>query len=192
MRARALTLLGLGSLLLAGCTLVPTGSNPARVERSDVPFGLMRPTIPGTNGGKVVFVTQPVYVVDATGLHLAPSSRIVPSPPSLESVLKELLLGPTSIEAFAGYTNALPKGLVLLAATTKGGVGTIALSKPLSSLTHEQEVLAVGQLALTAHAVGAVNGVVVTVGGVPERLPLPTGKLVTRVTAADEVALLNP
>ena len=79
MRARAVLGLGLGSLLLAGCTLVPTGSNPARVERSDVPFGLMRPTIPGTNGGKVVFVTQPVYVVDATGAHLAPSSRGVHS-----------------------------------------------------------------------------------------------------------------
>jgi Sporulation and spore germination len=191
-RARAALLLALGSVALAGCTLVPTGSSPTRVERGDVPFGLQRPTIPGTNGGRVVFVTQPVYVVDATGLHLAPSSRIVPSPPTLESVLKELLLGPTSIEAFAGYTNALPKSLVLLAATTKRGVGTIALSKPLSTLAHEQEVLAVGQLALTAHAVGAVNGIEVTVGGVPEELPLPSGAQVTRVTAADEAALLNP
>jgi sporulation and spore germination protein len=191
-RARALLVLAAASLALAGCTLVPTGSSPGRVERSDVPFGLLDPTIPATNGGRVVFVTQPVYVVDATGQHLAPSSRIVPSPPTLASVLKELLLGPTSIEAFAGYTSALPKGLVLLAATTKRGVGTIALSKPLSSLPHEQEVLAVGQLALTAHAVGATNGVEVTVGGVPETLPLPSGKTVTRVTAADEAALLNP
>lgn len=192
MRARAAALLLLASVALAGCTLVPTGSSPVQVSRRDVPFELLHPTIPGTPGLKVSFVTQPVWVVDATGQHLAPSSRIVPSPPTLEAVLKELLLGPTTVEGLVGYTSALPKGLVLLAATIKRGVGTIALSKPLSTLSRETEVLAVGQLTFTAHSVGAIDGIEVTVGGVPERLPLPDGTSATRVTDTDEASLLNP
>lgn len=192
MRARTPTLLLAASLALSGCTLVATGSSPVQVHRDDVPFGLLRPTIPGTNGAKVSFVTQPVWVVDATGQHLAPSSRIVPSPATLSAVLKQLLLGPTTIERFAGYTSALPTGLILLGATIKHGVATIALSKSLSSLSLSAEILAVGQLTFTAHGVGASNGIEVTVAGVPERLPLPSGQMVIRVTGADEAPLLNP
>lgn len=180
------------ALLLAGCTLVPTGSSPIVLPHKAVNFGLLDPTIPGTNGGRVVFVTQPVYVVDATG-HLTPSSRIVPSPPNLDSVLRQLVLGPTLIESSAGYTSALPHDLVILQATiNKNGLGTIALAKPLSLLTPAEEVLAVGQLVFTARAVGATSGIEVTVGGVPERLRLPAGGTRVKVTETDYASLLNP
>ncbi|MGH9019753.1 MAG: GerMN domain-containing protein [Acidimicrobiales bacterium] len=191
MRWRALALIG-AALALSGCTLVTTGSTPAVVQRSDVPFGLLKATIPGTNGGRVRFVTQPIYVVDATGHHLAPTSRIVPSPPTLDSVLHELILGPTAIEASAGYTSAVPKDLVILQATLKHGVAVVALAKPLSSLSRTTEVLALGQLVFTARAVGAVNGVQVTVAGIPEKLLLPSGATTVTATGADERSLLNP
>jgi Sporulation and spore germination len=190
-RGRALAFLLGASLLLAGCTLVPTGEEPVALPHSAVKFGLLDPTIPNTNGAQVRFVTQPVYVVDATG-HLTPSSRIVPSPPTLDSVLRQLVLGPTLIESSAGFTSALPRDLVILQATIAGGVGTIALAKPLSSLTSAEEVLAVGQLVFTAHAVGASAGIEVTVGGVPERLLLPNGRTAVKVTEADYQSLLNP
>jgi hypothetical protein len=188
-RARAAVLLLGASLALAGCTLVPTGGSPVVVAK--VPFELLAPTIPGTNGARVQFVTQPVYVVDATG-HLTPSSRIVPSPPTLDSVLRELVLGPTAIESSAGFTSALPRDLVILQATIRGNVGVIALAKPLSALSRSQEILAVGQLVFTAHAVGATAGVEVTVGGVPEKLRLPAGTTRVRVSEADYASLLNP
>ncbi len=192
MRARALVFLAVAALALAGCTLVPTASTPIALPHHAVKFGLLDPTIPGTNGARVIFVTQPVYVVDATG-HLTSSSRIVPSPPNLDSVLRELVLGPTLIESSVGYTSALPHDLVILQATiSKKGLGTIALAKPLSSLTPAEEVLAIGQLVFTARAVGASAGIVVTVGGVPEKLLLPGGGTLVKVTEVDYASLLNP
>jgi sporulation and spore germination protein len=191
-RARAAAALLVAALALSGCTLVPTDESPNVLSHSAVKFGLLDPTIPNTNGARVRFITQPVYVVDATG-HLTPSSRIVPSPATLDSVLRELVLGPTTIETLAGYTSALPRDLVILQATiSKSGLATVALAKPLSSLSPAQEILAVGQLVFTARQVGATAGLEVTVGGVPEKLRLPDGATAVKVTEADYVSLLNP
>jgi hypothetical protein len=192
MRIRAAILVLGAAMLLAGCTLVPTGDTPIVLPHRAVKFELLNPTIPGTNGARVVFVTRPVYVVDATG-HLTPSSRIVPSPPNLDSVLRQLVLGPTLIESSAGYSSALPRDLVILQASiNRNGLGTIALARPLSTLSPAQEVLAVGQLVYTANAVGATAGIEVTVGGVPQKLRLPDGSTRVRVTEADYGSLLNP
>jgi hypothetical protein len=192
MRPRAGVLLLGAAMLLSGCTLVPTGDTPIVLPHRAVKFELLAPTIPGTNGARVVFVTQPVYVVDATG-YLTPSSRIVPSPPNLGSVLRQLVLGPTLIESSAGYSSALPRDLVILQASIDAnGLGTIAVAGPLSTLSPAQEVLAVGQLVFTAHAVGATSGIEVTVGGVPQRLRLPNGATRVQVTEADYASLLNP
>ncbi|MDE2282809.1 MAG: GerMN domain-containing protein [Actinomycetales bacterium] len=189
-RARVLAALLLASVLLSSCTLVPTSRTPSRISPAAVPLGLLGKTIPGTANGHVIFITQPVYIVDATG-HLAPSSRIVPSPPTLSSVLRELILGPTDIEVGTGYTSALPNNLVVTQATIDKGVGIIDLTRSLASIPRQQLVLAVGQLTLTAFGVGAVRGIRITVNGVPEKLPLPNGKTAQLVTVADFQSLLN-
>ena len=189
---RRLALLVLAAGLLSGCSLVPTGSTPVVINRHYVPFSLLGKTIPNTNNGKVRFITQPVYIVDATG-HLAPSSRIVPSPPSLDSVLRELILGPTNIETLTGYTSALPRNLVILEASINAKhVGLISLTTSLSSLPDRQEVLALGQLAFTAHAVGASGGIEILVAGVAQGLRRPNGSHALLVTSRDYQSLLNP
>jgi hypothetical protein len=190
MIARRLLLLGLGALSLAGCTLVPTAKSPVIISPKTVPFGLLGKTIPGTNNGQVRFITQPVYIVDATG-HLAPSSRIVPTPPTLASVLRELVIGPTDIETATGYTSALPSNLVILQAVVKKGIGYIAVADPLSSLPVRQQVLALGQLAMTASDVGATKGIEITVAGVAQPSLLPDGDTATVITASDYKSLLN-
>ncbi|HTB09527.1 MAG TPA: GerMN domain-containing protein, partial [Acidimicrobiales bacterium] len=124
MRRRVVPLLLLGALVLSGCTLVTPNSAPIRIPNKNVPFSLLSPTIPGTNHARVRFITQPVYIVDASG-HLAPSSRIVPSPPALATVVEQLLLGPTQIETSAGYTSALPKSLVVISANVVNNTGYI-------------------------------------------------------------------
>ena len=194
-RLRVLLALGLGALALAGCSFVPTSSSPQLIGPKRVPFGLLGKTIPGTNNGRVRFISQPVYIVDATG-HLSASSRIVPSPPVLESVLRQLIIGPTKIETFAGYTSALPKNLVLLSASFRSGIGYIDLASTLAKLPRSQEVLAVGQLVLTAHDVGLtlgiqVRGIEVTVAGVTQNSPLPNGRSAIFVTTRDFQRLLN-
>jgi hypothetical protein len=182
-------LLGAG-LVLSSCTLVPTNESLVKVSRQAVPFGLLAPTIPGTINGRVTFVTQPIYIVDATG-HLTVASRVVPSPPGLDEVLRELLRGPTAIERSAGYSSALPGSVVLLQATMKGTVAFISLAKPLSSLPRGKEVLAVAQLALTAYTVGATSGIKVLVAGIGQPLLLPGGARASEVNAQNYVSLLS-
>ena len=194
-RARALMCLSLGALTLAGCTIVPTASSPQVIGPKKVPFGLLGKTIPGTNNGRVRFISQPVYIVDATG-HLSASSRIVPAPPLLESVLRQIIIGPTKIESDAGYTSALPANLIILAANFRSGIAYIDLASTLSKMRRSQEVLAVGQLVLTARDVGLtlginVRGVEIIVGGVSEDSPIPGGHEANLVTPQDFQSLLN-
>ncbi len=190
-RLLALGGVALGALALSGCTLVPTASSPERIARHQIPFGLLSKTIPGTNNGRVRFITQPVYIVDATG-HLAPSSRIVPSPPVLATVLRQLIVGPTQIESFAGYSSALPTNLVLLSASIKNGLGYIDLATPLSHLSRSDRILAVGQLVLTAHDAGAARGIVITVAGELQQSLLPNGAAASTVSPSAFLSLLNP
>jgi hypothetical protein len=189
-RLRVVGALALGAVALSSCTLVPTATRPANIAQSHVPFGLLGKTIPGTNNGRIRFKTQPVYIVDATG-HLTPSSRIVPSPPVLASVLRQLVLGPTKLESSNGYSSALPRSLVILSASIKDGIGYVDLASSLSRLSRAQEVLAVGQLVLTAHNVGASRGIEITIGGSAVRAPLPNGRQRSLVTPADVQSLLN-
>ncbi len=189
-RLRTLTIMLLGALVLSGCTLVPTSNNPSMVRRGQVPFGLLDRTIPGTNNGRVRFITQPVYIIDASG-HLAPSSRIVPAPAQLGSVLRELIIGPTDIETAAGYSSSLPKVLVILDATIKGEIGTINLARSLSTLSRQDQINAIGQLVYTSNDVGASKGLIITVAGVAQLLPRPKGGNVKIATEADYQSLLN-
>ena len=187
---RTLGTLLLGSLILSSCSLVPTTSSPTLVNPHRVPFGLLNETIPGTTNGRVRFITQPVYIVDATG-HLTPSSRIVPVPPTLASVLRELIIGPTTIEASTGYSSALPSDLVVVGASVRRHVGYINLAQPLARLARHEEILAIGQLVLTSYSVGATNGIEISVAGVVQKSVVPRGAPTTLVNAKDFQNLLN-
>ncbi|HEY5437992.1 MAG TPA: GerMN domain-containing protein [Acidimicrobiales bacterium] len=185
-------LLGLvaSAVLLSGCSLVATTSSPQKVNKKNVPFGLLGKTIPGTDQGRVAFKTQPVYIVDVSG-HLSASSRIVPSPPVLASVLRQLILGPTRLESKLGYTSALPRTMELLSASLRNGIGYVDLSTSLGRMSRAEEVLAVGQLVLTAHDVGATRGLEISVAGVAQSSPLPNGQSQTLVRPSYFQSLLN-
>jgi hypothetical protein len=189
---RTILMMGVVALALSSCTLI--ASNTAH----DIPrsfsgsLGLLHKTIPGTNHARVRFITQPVYIVDATK-HLAPSSRIVPSPPGLSTVIQQLLQGPSAIEESAGYSSALPKDLVLVSAVLIDKVGYINFASPLSTLSPAQQLLAVGELVLTAGALprDECNGIVIKVAGVTQRLLMPNGHSATLVTKKNFEVLLN-
>ena len=180
-----------GALAMSGCTLVPTSDKLVIIRDGNVHLGLLNKTIPGTNGAQVRFVIQPVYIVDASN-HVAPSSRIVPSPATLDSVLGQLLLGPTAIEKSAGYRSALPAGLIVLQATVKNDIAYIDLSKALSTLSHQRQILATGQLMLSVDGVDSTNRMQISVSGVVQASLLANGKRARIVTPADCRNLLNP
>jgi spore germination protein GerM len=131
-----------------------------------------------------------VYIVDALG-HLAPSSRIVASPTTLISVLGQLILGPSAIEKSAGYSSALPPGIVILQANVKNDTAFIDLSKALTGLAHKRQVLAVAQLMLTVHDVDSTDRMEISVSGVVQKSLLQSGKIVKVVTLAECQSLLN-
>ncbi|MCU1364195.1 MAG: hypothetical protein JWM55_2023 [Acidimicrobiaceae bacterium] len=189
-RLQILLLVALGALVLSSCTLVSPNATPVHIAKSRVGLELLSPTIPGTNGARVRFNTQPVYIVDATGL-LAPSSRIVPTPAALSTVIQQLLLGPLAIERLVGESSALPENLVLVSAFVRRQVGYLDFATSLRSLPRAEEMLAIGQLVLTAYDVGATKGVVVKVAGVVQALPTPSGKPQTLVTQQDFQSLLH-
>jgi hypothetical protein len=188
-KGRVILLALVGALALSGCTLVAPNASPVRIAPKDVQFGLLNKTIPDTNGVRVRFVTQTVYIVDASG-QLAPSSRIVPKPPALATV------GPSRIEKLVGYSSALPKSLVVVSAEVHGVTAYLNFATPLSKLPTRQQLLAVGQLVLTASVVGAtrgtpIRGLEIRVGGVTQNLLLPNGKHATLATPQDFKSLLN-
>jgi hypothetical protein len=189
-RVRVLTLVVLGALALSSCTLVSPNAKPVQIAKSKVGLNLLSPTIPGTNGAHVRFNTQPVYIVDATG-QLAPSSRIVPTPAALSTVIEQLLLGPSAIERSIGDSSALPEDLVLVSASIHHQVGYLNFASSLRSLPQAKEMLAIGQLVFTANGVGATKGIVIKVAGVIQSLPTPSGHSLRLVTQQDFQTLLN-
>jgi hypothetical protein len=189
-RVRVLTLVVLGALALSSCTLVSPNAKPVQIAKSKVGLNLLSPTIPGTNGAHVRFNTQPVYIVDATG-QLAPSSRIVPTPAALSTVIEQLLLGPSAIERSIGDSSALPENLVLVSASIHHQVGYLNFASSLRSLPQAKEMLAIGQLVFTANGVGATKGIVIKVAGVIQSLPTPSGHSLRLVTQQDFQTLLN-
>ena len=179
-----------GALALSSCSLVVPNNAPNPIASSKVPFGLLNKTIPGTNHARVRFITQPVFIVDVTG-HLAPSSRIVPSPPALGTVIEQLLLGPSAIEKSAGYSSALPRTMVLVSAKVRHEVGYLNFASSLDALSKRKQLLAIGQLVLTGADAGAEKGIVIKVAGVTQHLLLPSGQRTEVATEGDFESLLN-
>ena len=189
-RWRAFAGIVVAALALGGCTLVPTASSPQVIPDEQIPYALLSPTIPGTNGASVQFIAQPVWIVDATG-HLDPTSRIVPSPPHLAAVLRQLIIGPSSIERGAGYTSAIPSSLVLVSASIRDGIAYINLATSLDHLAKARQVLAVGQFVFTSKDMGATTGVEILEAGHTQELLLPNGTHSTLATPAQFERLLN-
>jgi hypothetical protein len=92
----------LASLVLAGCTLVPTDANPQHVPRGAVPFGLSSPTLPTpTLAPSQQTLARTIWLVDATG-QLAPVVRQISTPALAPATLRSPVSGPTDIEAAEG------------------------------------------------------------------------------------------
>ncbi|HQU00516.1 MAG TPA: GerMN domain-containing protein [Acidimicrobiales bacterium] len=178
------------ALALSACTYIGPNRAPVPVNKHDVGYGLMHRYVPGTVRGRVRFVTQPIYLLDASN-HLVPSSRIVPSPVRLISVLQQLDLGPSLIERSAGYSSALPRNLVLISAALRHGVAVINFGTRIDTLPLAVLLRAEGQLVLTSTAAGATRGVIIEVAETRQRLPIPSGKKVSYLTSGEFQSMLN-
>ena len=118
----------------------------------------------------------------------------MPSPPALATVIEQLLLGPTAIETSAGYTSALPEvARAGLGQACNDEIGYVELrARSLSTLSREKQILAMGQLVLTAYEVGANRGDRDSKWRAsPRRCCCPMARRTTLATPRDFHSLLN-
>jgi len=150
---------------------------------------LLNQTIPGTNNARVRFITQPVYMwTPPITWHFEPhralaalardGDRAAPPRSDRDRNVRRLHLG-------------LPTSMVLVSANIRNEVGYFNFATPLNTLSRSQQLLAVGQLVLTAYRVGAARGIIIKVGDVTQRLLMPDGAKATLVSQKDFESLLN-
>ena len=188
---RRLLVLALCAVSLGGCTLVSTSSSPTIINSNDVPLGLLDPTLPFTDFAQVHFVTRPIYLVDRSQ-HVIAVNRLVTSPPTLAEVMHSVPLGPTVPEQAQGVTTQIPSTLVVNQANipSDNGVALIDVSAELRHLPPVALRVAVAQLLFTAVAMGARNGIEISINQTPFALHLASGAIVSLITP-QELAYLK-
>ena len=109
--------------------------------------------------------------------------------PALAAAMAALRDGPTATESAEGLRTALP-GDVAVRAVGAGAKVRVDLTGDVDRIRSRDQVLAAGQLVLTATAVPGVRAVVVLVGGRAIALPRPDGSVQPgSATAADYAGL---
>lgn len=183
----------------AGCGVV-AGGGPHAIARGQVPFHLLTKVVPTTTTTTAPVATSAVtvYFIGQSGQYLVPAERAVPAPPTLRTVLEELLAGPTTAERTVGVRTALGSGVRLLAvrpAEPKPTTTTVTLDFNLAfgQISGTKQVLAVAQVVFTVGAVlGRQIGVRFEIDGNPTDVPTDTGAQVAGPVDAQQYASLAP
>lgn len=197
MTARVLSTRLLGLLLflavLTACG-VPGQDRPTVIDPTNVPNGLLAKAEPERNATPTV-TPQPnpdTYFVGATRLFGV--NRTLPDGSDrarLRAALFALFAGPTEAEQAAGLGTAIPNGLGFTVDSVLDGEATIELIGELRNNSPENNVLAVGQIVLTAAAQPGVERVRLTQDGETLKASLVDGSLkLTPLTAADYESLV--
>jgi spore germination protein GerM len=179
------------AVLLAACG-IPVDSQPHDITDRRTPTSVASAassTIPQNAKAKVFFVAAAT-----SGRPERLQTTMRPAEVSLQSVIKELLKGPTADEAKT-VLSAIPLETQLTSASQSAeGVAEINLNNSFFNAKGEQLVRAVAQLVYTASAIPAVTQVRILVDGTPREWPRADGSRVNvskALTVAD-FAELSP
>ena len=122
---------------------------------------------------------------------LTPVIRHVERQPTTDSLLNDLLAGPTDNERATGITSALQGGNVVAGIHLSGGQAVVELASAMDNTARNDEVLAYAQLVCTLTGRPDVDGVTFTRNGQPIGVPRGDGSLAQGpLTAADYASLL--
>ncbi len=189
----------LAALVVAsGCGVVSAGA-PNAIPKGQVPFHLLTKEVPTTTSttAPVATAAVTVYFVGQTHQFLVPATRAVPAPPSLHTVLEELLAGPTIHEHTAGVRSAISDAVRLQSvkpAVVKpsADVVTVDFNTAFALISGTQEVQAVAQVVFTiTKQVGRQIGVQFQIEGVTTDVPTATGAEVAGPVSYDKYASLT-
>ena len=163
----------------------PTQDEARAVPDENVPDAL-RTT--DTNDPSPGASTEPAAIWFVNDTLLDQVQHRVASPASAETVLAELLLGPTEAEQGRSFRSAIPDPTVVVAASVAGGLATVELAPEFAEIPVADQVLAVGQLVLTFTDLRGVGRVRFQVEDAVVAVPLPTGEASDQTVSRDDYA----
>ncbi|WBQ02080.1 GerMN domain-containing protein [Kribbella sp. CA-293567] len=180
-------------VLLTGCG-VPMQDQASPIEPEAVPSRLGTPgnSPSATTTAPPAQLLVPIYFVRED--RLVSLTREAPSPAltdQLNTVVLNLLAGPTDNEQAAGLSSAIPAGLQLSVVEVQGKRAVLELTGETDGRSATDNVLAVGQIVLSFTTLRAIDEIVFWRDGVPVETLLADGALTTKPLTAKDYAPLQ-
>ena len=186
MKALTTFLVALAVAVAAAACGIPVDSEPRAVVPPHGPAeALASPAPDASRSGPIV---ETLYLVMDGAI--VSVDRGTTTEATAQSVVTDLLAGPTEAEATAGYTSAVPAGTVINGVRVENGLAVVDLGPGLENAVRQD--LAFGQIVCTLDARSDVNGVTFVHDGQPIGVPGGDG-VVTKgpLTTADYEDLLK-
>jgi spore germination protein GerM len=170
----AVLVAGLVALVAAAGCSSPVDSGPKTLRAASIPEALRSPsstTSTSVPSGESEEVT--VYYIQ--GDRLAPVTRRVSPPVTVEKVLQKLFAGPTTAEAVGGLRSAISPDTDILGAPIEARIATVNVSKNFAFGLPTDQIMAVAQVVFTAVEIPGVTGVLFAENGRRQEVPQGDG-----------------
>ena len=184
----------LAASLMSACGL-PGDSSAEQVEDDAVPYNLLDPAGPSTEGTSAGQPSRPAPTVFwLLGERLVPATTEASCADDPTAVVDGLLAvleaGPRENERASGRSTALPPESDLVLVDLRDGVAEIRVETT-SEISPDRLPAAAGQVTLTLISAPGVSSVQVVEDGEPVAVPLPGGALTSEpLTAGDYLSLI--
>lgn len=189
MNARRIVSAMLSLGVLASCG-IPPESSPRPVDPPRGPFQALASRSPATGTTSGTVPEQLFLVRDG---RLVMVTRHVVREPTVDSLMVDLLDGPTASEREAGFTSALLGGRVVAQVRLIDSRAVVELAVVIEGAGRNDEMLGYAQLVCTLTARPEIHGVTFTRDGQPIAVPRDDGSLsVGPLTTADYRQLIAP
>lgn len=176
--------------IAAGCG-VPTDGSPSSVAGDDLPASLRSDAVSTTTvRSSAANETASIYLIRDGGLARV---EAVAANSDVDAVLDLLQQAPTKAQARAGFRSVFTDADLIRGAALEGSTALIDLDPSFLDAPHQDQILALGQLVLTATARPGTNAIQFTIEGEKAEVPASDGTLIADLLRrADYESLLVP
>ncbi len=168
---------------------VPTDRTATKVRARDVPFGLL-----DKNSGATTSTSgaERVVIYLARDEKLVAVPRSIAQPVTLDSLIVTLRKGPTSGEVSAGVRSALPAARSVRSVGIARDRATLELDRRFTTLSADDQVLALAQIVFTVTERPGVGQVRFTRDGAAIEVPRGNRSLTSARVTRDDYAAFAP